>query len=76
MTKAGAIIAREMEESEERGRRAGRVEGKAEGMTEGKAEGLSLALLTVLSPKGKYPENWSRKSRLRKRVKRWDSGFG
>ena len=39
MTKVGAIIAREMEESEERGRKVGRAEGRA--------EGRASALLTV-----------------------------
>lgn len=66
MTKVGAIIAREMEESEERGRRAGRVEGKAEGMTEGKAAGLSLALLTVLSSKGKVSGELEQKIQAQK----------
>ena len=40
MTKVGAILAREMEESEARGRKTGRTEG------------LSAALLTVLTTKG------------------------
>lgn len=66
MTKVGAIIAREMEESEERGRRAGRVEGKAEGMTEGKASGLSLALLTVLSSKGEVSGELEQKIQAQK----------
>lgn len=52
MTKVGAIIAREMEESEERGRKAGRAEGEAKG----KAEGRVSSLLTVLSAKGNVSE--------------------
>lgn len=45
MTKVGAIIAREMEESEERGR----------------AEGRASALLTVLAVKGEVPERLEKK---------------
>lgn len=45
MTKVGAIIAREMEESEERGR----------------AEGRASALLTVLAAKGEVPERLEKK---------------
>lgn len=56
MTKVGAIIAREMEESEERGRKAGRAEGEAKGKAEGKAEGRVSSLLTVLSAKGNVSE--------------------
>ena len=52
MTKVGAIIAREIEESEARGRKTGRTEGKKEGRIEGRTEGLSAALLTVLTSKG------------------------
>lgn len=57
MTKVGAIIAREMEESEERGRRAGKVEGRSEG----KAEGKASALLTFLSAKGEVSEPLEKK---------------
>ena len=45
MTKVGAIIAREMEESEERGR----------------AEGRASSLLTVLAAKGDVPEKLKKK---------------
>ena len=38
MTKVGAIIAREMEESEERGRKEGRKEGQEEGRKQGRRE--------------------------------------
>lgn len=65
MTKVGAIIAREMEESEERGKRAGRaegrVQGRAEGRAEGKAEGRVSSLLTVLAAKGDVPEKLEKK---------------
>ena len=52
MTKVGAIIAREMEESEARGEARGRKTGRLEGKIEGRTEGLSAALLTVLTSKG------------------------
>lgn len=57
MTKVGAIIAREMEESEARGRKTGRIEGR----TEGRTEGLSAALLTVLTSKGEVSEQLKRR---------------
>lgn len=57
MTKVGAIIAREMEESEERGR----LQGRAEGIAEGRAEGIVSSLLTVLSLKGEVPEELEKK---------------
>ena len=57
MTKVGAIIAREMEESEEKGRIAGRLEGRSEGRFEGKLS----ALLTVLSLKGEISETLEQK---------------
>ena len=57
MTKVGAIIAREMEESEERGRRAGRTEGRVQG----RAEGRVSSLLTVLAAKGDVPEKLEKK---------------
>ena len=56
-TKEGAIIAREMEESEARGRKTGRIEGR----TEGRTEGLSAALLTVLTSKGEVSEQLKRR---------------
>lgn len=49
MTKVGAIIAREVEEGEERGRKAG------------KAEGRVSSLLTVLATKGEVPEKLEKK---------------
>lgn len=49
MTKVGAIIAREVEEGEERGRKAG------------KAEGRASSLLTVLSTKGEVPKKLEKK---------------
>ena len=49
MTKVGEIIAREMEESEEKGRLEGRSEGKIS------------ALLTVLSLKGEISETLEQK---------------
>ena len=56
MTKVGAIIAREMEEREEFGRKEGkkegRIEGRKEGRKEGKIEGQQSSLITVLSSKG------------------------
>ena len=52
MTKVGAIIAKEMEESEEKGRR----EGRAAGRLEGHAEGQLASLRTVLLLKGKISE--------------------
>ena len=48
MTKVGAIIAREMEDREEFGRK----EGKKEGKKGGRIEGQQSALITVLSSKG------------------------
>ena len=48
MTKAGAIIAKEMEESEEKGRQEGRAEGRQEGQL--------ASLRTVLLLKGKISE--------------------
>ena len=60
MTKVGAIIAKEMEESEEKGRQEGRaegrLEGRAEGRQEGRAEGQLASLRTVLLLKGKISE--------------------
>lgn len=53
MTKVGAIIAREMEEREEKGWRAGRADGEAKGKT--------FALLTVLSSKGEVSEELEQK---------------
>ena len=49
MTKVGAIIAREMEESEARGEARGEVRGRV------------LSLLTVLSSKGEVPEKLEQK---------------
>ena len=49
MTKVGAIIAREMEESEARGRKVGRAEGRA------------AALVTILASKGEVPEKLEQK---------------
>lgn len=63
MTKVGAIIAREMEESEARGRKTGRIEGR----TEGRTEGLSAALLTVLTSKGEVSEQLKRRIREEKK---------
>ena len=57
MTKVGAIIAREMEESEERGEKRGREEGRVEG----RAEGQIASLLTVLSLKGAIPDRLEQK---------------
>ena len=48
MTKVGAIIAKEMEESEEKGRREGRAAGRQEGQL--------ASLRTVLLLKGKISE--------------------
>ena len=56
MTKVGAIIAKEMEESEEKGRREGRAEGRLEGRAEGRQEGQLASLRTVLLLKGKISE--------------------
>lgn len=63
MTKVGAIIAREIEESEARGRKTGRIEGR----TEGRTEGLSAALLTVLTSKGEVSEQLKRRIREEKK---------
>ena len=57
MTKVGAIIAREMEESEARGRKVGRAEGRVEG----RAEGRAAALVTILASKGEVPEKLEQK---------------
>ena len=57
MTKVGAIIAKEMEESEEKGRQRGRTEGRAEG----RAEGQIASLRTVLSLKGEIPKKLEEK---------------
>ena len=59
MTKVGAIIAREMEESEERGR--------AEGRSEGETKGLTFALLTVLSSKGEVSGELEQKIQAQKK---------
>ena len=59
MTKVGAIIAREMEESEERGRKAGRAEGRV--------EGRASALLTVLASKGEISEKLEQKIQAQKK---------
>ena len=56
MTKVGAIIAKEMEESEEKGRQEGRAEGRREGRAEGRQEGQLASLRTVLLLKGKISE--------------------
>lgn len=53
MTKVGAIIAREMEESEAR--------GEARGKVMGEAHGRASALVTVLASKGEVPENLEQK---------------
>ena len=53
MTKVGAIIAREMEESEARGRKVGRAEGRV--------EGRAAALVTILASKGEVPEKLEQK---------------
>lgn len=55
MTKVGAIIAREMEESEARGRKAGRAEGRAS------------ALLTVLASKGEVTKQLEQKIQAQKK---------
>ena len=55
MTKVGAIIAKEMEESEEKGRK------------EGRAEGQIASLCTVLSLKGEIPEKLEQ--RIQKQTK-------
>lgn len=55
MTKVGAIIAREMEESEERGRKVGRAEGRAS------------ALLTVLASKGEVTKQLEQKIQAQKK---------
>ena len=53
MTKVGAIIAREMEEREERGR--------ADGEARGRTYGTASSLLTVLSAKGEVPAELEKK---------------
>lgn len=60
MTKVGAIIAREMEESEERGRKAGRAEGRVS------------ALLTVLASKGEVSEKLEQKIQAQKKSETLD----
>ena len=60
MTKVGAIIAREMEESEERGRKVGRAEGRAS------------ALLTVLASKGEVSEKLEQKIQAQKKSETLD----
>ena len=64
MTKVGAIIAREMEESEERGRKVGRAEGRA--------EGRAAALLTVLASKGEVSEKLEQKIQAQKKSETLD----
>lgn len=59
MTKVGAIIAREMEESERRGENRGRKAGIAEGRVS--------SLLTVLSLKGEIPEQLEQKIQKQKK---------
>ena len=53
MTKVGAIIAREMEESEAR--------GEARGKALGEARGRAAALVTVLAAKGEVPGSLEQK---------------
>lgn len=60
MTKVGAIIAREMEESEARGR------------AEGRAEGRASALLTLLSSKGEVPGKLEQKIYAQKEYDKLD----
>ncbi len=61
MTKVGAIIAKEMEESEEKGRQRGRAEGRTEGRAEGRTEGQLASLRTVLLLKGEISEKLEEK---------------
>ena len=60
MAKVGAIIAREMEEREERGRKAGRAEGRVS------------ALLTVLASKGEVSEKLEQKIQAQKKSETLD----